>query len=728
MLGLAAMVVGGCAWSAGPAVKVSISANARSIGMGRPVAINATARLANGKPAVGWQMLSYVNGVRWGAQETSDAQGKARFIFPLPRPETVKIVVVAETPPPAADDYWIWPKSEQGKPGTVYMQQTFDLPNGAKGATLWLACDDRATLYLNGTKVGSKGGWHDMAPITLGAGVFRRGRNVLSAETFNGAGPAGLLVRMIVNTAAGKKTVLTNDQWLGWVKKPEGWPAQVATGGEKVGTYGSSVTGNVRPDKWPTLGPDDLRTGTPLEKGAKVSNTLAVRVLKRALQRPPRDPKHLLCVQWEEWFTPLNNGWQTAEGVPLMGYYSSYLRDVARQHLIWFIESGVDCILVDHSNHIWQSSSWNPGPGSKQLLDTSALMMDEMAEMRREGYAVPKITFLGGISYARPNGPKAVDGELNYVWNHYVTPAKYKGLWQMWDGKPLMEILDCGATYYKEKIKLDPRFTIRYVGAQQDVTGTNKYGFWSWMDAFHPAPTPMPNGAPGIEAETVCTGSFEGGGWLAKTARGHRNGATIIEDFNVALRDKPAFLHLHQFNEFAGQAEGAGSGPNHNGYVDTYSADLCDDFEPTSMTTPAYRSDGGWGYYYLNLIRALVDLYKQPTPRTTVVAISDPVPAKPGHNIAPKVKAGPLAVKWEYAGVRPMAWTVTLDGKVLKYKVVGDGTTIDLSGVKPGRHMLRVTAVGSIAHYRLAWDTDSLPLPKPEEAYGEVPLRVVAAG
>ena len=695
---LAMVLVVVCAQADGPAVKVAIAANATSVGMGRTVAVTATARLADGKSAVGWRMLPYVNGVRWGSQEVSDAGGKATFLLPLPRPGTARIRVSASEPLPKPDDFWIWPSAAQGVVGTVFMQRIFTLPEGAKGGALWLAVDDGATVYLNGAKIAEKGGWHDNAPLALAADAFRTGENVLSVDANNGAGPCGLLIRLTADTPKGKVLITTNDQWLGWLKKPDGWPDAAAAGGEKVGLFGASSSGVATPDPWPTLGHSDLITGTPLVKGAQVSNEVTVEVQRRKLVRPPTDPNHLLCVQWEEWFTPLNCYWQTAEAVPLMGFYDSYVKDVARQHLIWFIESGVDCILVDWSNHIWNAKSWSEiGPGSKQLLETSALMLDEMAAMRAEGYAVPKMTFLGGISYARPEGPTAVNGELKCVWDNYVSNPKYKGLWQDFDGKPLMEILDCGASYIKEKIQLDDRFTIRYVGAQQDVTKTNELGLWTWMDSFHPAPT-IVDGA--VEAET------------------------LIEDFNVALRDRPRFLHLHQFNEFAGQAEGSGYGADHNGYVDTYSADLCDDFEPTSMTAAAYRSNGGWGYYYLNLMRALVDLYRQSSPETTVVAISAPVPAAPGHDIAPAVKAGPLAVKWEYAGRRPQAWTVSLDGKVLAKRVIGDGTTVDLKAFAVGRHMMRLTAEGTMARYRLAWAEDSLPLATPEPAYAEVPITI----
>ncbi|PIU93134.1 MAG: hypothetical protein COS65_14365 [Armatimonadetes bacterium CG06_land_8_20_14_3_00_66_21] len=721
---LALVLAAAGAYAESPAAKVAVSAGARSVGRGRPVAITATARLADGKPAVGWRLLPYVNGARWGSHETADAQGKVRFLLPLPRPGTARLCVAARKPLPKPEDYWIWPAPAQGVVGVVYLQRVFSLPQGAKSGTLWLAVDDSAIVYLNGVKVAEKGGWHDNAPVALAAAAFRRGENVLSVEANNGAGPCGLLLRLTAESSTGETLVVTNDQWLGFTQKPDGWPAAVA-GGEKVGRFGDSASGVCTPEPWPTLGRSDLIAGTPLAQGAAVSNEVTVEVRKRALQRPPTDPDHLVCVQWEEWFTPQNCYWQTAQGVPLMGFYDSSLRDVARQHLIWFIESGVDAILADWSNHIWQAKSWDEiGPGSKQLLATSALMMDEMAAMRAEGYAAPKMTFLGGISYARPEGPEAVNGELRCVWDDYVANPKYKGLWQHFDGKPLMELLDCSASYLKERIQLDDRFTIRFVGSPQDVSKTNELGLWSWMDWQYPAPT-RAGGV--VEAETVSTGSFGGEGWLGATARGHRNGATLIEDFNVALRDRPRFLHLHQFNEFAGQPEGAGYGPEHNRYVDSYSADLCDDIEPTSMTAPAYRSDGGWGYYYLNLIRALVDLYRQPTPETTVLAISEPTPAAPGHSIAPVVKAGPLTVKWVYAGRRPATCTLTLDGKVLAERVTGEGTTVDLKGVGAGRYLLRLTAEGTKARYRLSWTEDSLPLATLAPAFAEVPITIEPA-
>ena len=61
---------------------------------------------------------------------------------------------------------------------------------------------------------------------------------------------------------------------------------------------------------------------------------------------------------------------------------------------------------------------------------------------------------------------------------------------------------------------------------------------------------------------------------------------------------------LHQFNEFTGQGS-HGYGPDKDIFVDSYSVEYSDDYEPVSLTAPGFRGDnGGWGFYYLNLTEA----------------------------------------------------------------------------------------------------------------------------
>jgi hypothetical protein len=53
------------------------------------------------------------------------------------------------------------------------------------------------------------------------------------------------------------------------------------------------------------------------------------------------------------------------------------------------------------------------------------------------------------------------------------------------------------------------------------------------------------------------------------------------------------------------------AGPNHNDYVDSYSAELSNELEPTGPYACAYRRPGvacgAWGMYYVNLLGMLVD-------------------------------------------------------------------------------------------------------------------------
>jgi hypothetical protein len=691
-------------FSAEPAT-VKVSVDRSHVGMGRTVALIAQASWPDHQPAVGVQLLPYVNGRRWGPHETADASGRAVFHLPLPSVGLAQIQVQARPLPAPPDDWWVWagvPQEHQ----TVWLQRKFMLPGPAAGE-LWVAVDDSATVWLNGRKVAEKAGWHNCAAIHLGADSFLEGENVLSAEARNGTGPAGLDLRLTID----RTTVVTDAAWRGFLAKPAGWPSR-AEGGSPVLPLARADANVTVPEPWPSV-PDRaiLIAGTPLPAGAAVSSPVTVTVDRRTLVRPPVDPTHLVAIQWEEWFTPHNCFWQTAQAVPVMGFYDSMLPEVARQHLIWFIESGVDCVIADWSNNIWNAREWKPGIGTRELAATSHVMLDEMAKLRAEGYAVPKMTFLVGIDYARPEGPQVADAQLGFIWHEYVSNPAYRGLWQEFDGKPLILALDCGASYVKQKIVLDPRFTIRYQGAQQDHTRTNELGLWSWMDHQVSSVT-LKDGRP--EGMTVCVGSFGPGGWLARDARGRRNGATFVEDWRHALTVRPAFLQVHQFQEFAGQPEGQPVCPPAV-YVDVYSPPLSDDLEPTSLTAPAYRGSGGWGYFYLNLLRALVDLYRQPEPQTTVVAISQPLRSE-------VVTGDRLAVRWVTAGAPATAFRLELNGKLATRITAGDRAELELAPVPDGAVMLRLVAEGTRTRYRLSWTEDSLPLARPEPVALDVPF------
>ena len=45
-----------------------------------------------------------------------------------------------------------------------------------------------------------------------------------------------------------------------------------------------------------------------------------------------------------------------AAGIPILGMYSSFHPAVIRQHSFWMVEAGVNCILVDWSNNLWDGT------------------------------------------------------------------------------------------------------------------------------------------------------------------------------------------------------------------------------------------------------------------------------------------------------------------------------------------------------------------------------------
>jgi hypothetical protein len=629
-------------------------------------------------------------------------------MIPLPVVGIQEIQVQARPAIPKSIESWIW--ASQVKDGqTIYLTKNINLKANVSKADMWFAVDDTGTVFINGQKVVSRGGWHEVQPVSV-AKLLHPGDNAISIVAANGTGPAGVLFRLEMD----KNTIGSDASWRVYDDQPDGWPLVTSQGGANATDEGKPESASWSLDSWPTAREQSLYTcGVLMPADAIVSNVIQVRVDRRKLQIPPKDPNHLIGVQWEPWFLPTNVGWSTAEAVPVMGFYSSFMPEVTRQHVIWFAESGIDFLVTDWSNHIWQKATWDDrDPGSNELIHSTSLAMEVLASMRDEGIPVPKMTLLTGVSYA-PNGEVALNGMLNWIYQMYIRNPRFKDLWVELDGKPLILVLDCPGAYYKAGKKLDDRFTIRYNGANHELSHMDQNGFWSWMDGTEAPSVAMVNGK--AEALTACIGYFSDGGWKRPTARGRRGGATLLENWRSVLKYRPSFLQVHQFNEFAGQMEGQGSGPNHDGYVDTYSEELSDDFEPTSLTASGYRGNGGWGFHYLNLVRALIDLYRQPVPATTVVIISSPSPRE-------VVKGDSVKVVWDAIGKPAAGYTVQVNGKTVAQGVNEKSATVDLSPFHDGPLTIRVTAENTKSRYLLSSIEDSLPLSEPVAAYAEVGL------
>lgn len=410
----------------------------------------------------------------------------------------------------------------------------------------------------------------------------------------------------------------------------------------------------------------------------------------------------LIGMQYEPWFTSKNATWDTAEAVPILGKYSSYDVNVLKKHDQWFEYLGVNWILIDWSNMLWANPPWEEHQGgTRQLEETTELLFETYSQLQQEGRNPPKIVFLLGLENGPPvkNGVERLGKIFDWIDTHFLSNSQYKNLWLYYQGKPLVTILYNNANpcqklqdVLKAHPLQEPKWTIRWMASQLQVNHAEKCGMWSWMDGTIQQLVTSRDGKP---EETVVTPScFPPEGWLAPDATGRDNGAPYLESWEVAFKARPKFIQIHQWNEFAGQKEGQGYGPKHNVYGDEYNLPFSDDLEPTELHGCAYRGCGGWGYYYMNLTKALISLYRGETPDITVTVLSGPFePA-----VVNKTR---LPLTWKTLGAPPVSYTLKLDDKTVNDDLHGEAYTLDLGGVSPGMHRITLIANGAHTYFDL---------------------------
>lgn len=137
----------------------------------------------------------------------------------------------AAPPPALAGAHWIWyPEGDarvSAPAATRYFRTTFTVPAGAvTEARLVLTGDDTADVWLNGTPLASSArttdSWRTALPVELRPALVP-GVNTLAVAVRNAGGPAGLVGRLQVTTAAGTTDVATGTAWKSAAAAPEGW-------------------------------------------------------------------------------------------------------------------------------------------------------------------------------------------------------------------------------------------------------------------------------------------------------------------------------------------------------------------------------------------------------------------------------------------------------------------------------------------------------------------------
>ena len=274
-------------------------------------------------------------------------------------------------------------------------------------------------------------------------------------------------------------------------------------------------------------------------------------------------------------------------GEPEFGYYTSDDPWVFRRHATMLIDAGVDFIAIDVSNaHIYEANL-------KILCDT-------WAEMRREGSATPKITFL-----ARTKQEEVVSKLFREV---YGNAAFSSELWYEWEGKPLLLASSAGLSQ-----ELADFFTFRESWAWSTAKwyGDGR-GKWPWLDHTPQGPGLSPSGK--LEQVAVAVAqhpvtnigrSFRAGVQPPPGQEQSERGIYFDEQWQRVLELDPEVVFVTGWNEWVAQRLIAGErgtrsflgapvSPEDSIFVDAYSPEFSRDIEPMR---------GGFGdNYYCQLI------------------------------------------------------------------------------------------------------------------------------
>lgn len=439
----------------------------------------------------------------------------------------------------------------------------------------------------------------------------------------------------------------------------------------------------------------------------------------------------LIGIQYEPWFYGAQS-WKTAEAVPLLGKYTTDPPTIAK-HFAEFEQLGFDWLLLDWSNMLRMQPAWEQHVGeTHRLEDKTAVVFETARQLRQQGKYAPRLVFMLGLQNGLPvpDGVERLNGMLAWLKQNYLDRPEYKDLWLYDGGKPLLTILfitrdscaDLKATIAAGKLHTQD-WTVRWMASQLQNSHAEQCGMWSWMDGVIPQVLTRRDGAP--EAIVVTPAAFQlpAKGWTAPSAIARDHGVPYLESWKPVFALRPKYVQVHQWNEFAGHDQGpaipaAAAGANAANaplpsqvYGDEYNAQLSDDLEPTDPQACAYRGCGGWGYYYYNLTRAIISLYRGASPDITVLALSGPT--------APVDASAPsLDLHWAFLGKTPTSYSISLDGKVVAASLTGSAYTLDLRQLARGEHRIQLTAAG--VHTRFSLD------PSQPAAPSQNPLPVTA--
>ena len=142
---------------------------------------------------------------------------------------------------------WIWQGDKPGEKDVRFFRKEFRLGDAPEKAILTVACDNAATVYLDGKEVGSNDNWNEPSVIDVSK-LLKAGQHVLAVRAENKGSAAGLIARLDVAAPSNKKqTVVTDASWTVSDKETPGWNKLEAS---PVGMVAATSLGKAGVQPW----------------------------------------------------------------------------------------------------------------------------------------------------------------------------------------------------------------------------------------------------------------------------------------------------------------------------------------------------------------------------------------------------------------------------------------------------------------------------------------------
>ena len=284
---------------------------------------------------------------------------------------------------------------------------------------------------------------------------------------------------------------------------------------------------------------------------------------------------------------------------PYFGYYIDVDEWVLRKHAQMLCDAGVDFIFVDISN-------------AETYKSAHTKLFETWYQIRQEGGQTPQICFLTGDT----------EGRLLYHLNTTVYSnknfEKYKDLFFLWEGKPLI-FGNAGRNLSEKEQKLLDQFTVRRCWAWK-----NTDGYWNWLTESPQYEGRDANGifeqmsvVMGHHASTSKGRSYTSAGGQPNNGKQDfefssttaKYGYCFDEQFQYAIEADPSVIMITGWNEWIAGCQSADDAAtmantqvNNYMFVDAFNTEFSRDGEPMKI-----RDGLGFGdnYYYqmVNYIR-----------------------------------------------------------------------------------------------------------------------------